>query len=274
MINSKIFNIFRKGSKTFFYSSLFFPTSIRDDVFSFYSFVRTADNYVDIIPQQKKQFYQFNKELHKGLSGKASKNPIIKNILELTQKYAIKKTWLESFMAAMESDLQAKKNLSQKELDTYIHGSAEVIGLMLAAIFKLEKKAYPSAKKMGKAMQLVNFIRDIDEDNSLGRIYFTKKDLARFKLSDLRYETAQKQPEQFKKFIRHQVKKYRQINQHGKIGFAYLPTELLIPVKTATNMYEWTAEQIYRDPFIVYRTKVKPPVSHILYQLGRNSLSL
>jgi phytoene synthase len=152
MINSKIFNIFRKGSKTFFYSSLFFPASIRDDVFSFYSFVRTADNYVDIIPQQKKQFYQFNKELH--------------------------------------------------------------------------------------------------------------------------YETAQKQPEQFKKFIRHQVKKYRQINQQGKIGFAYLPTELLIPVKTATNMYEWTAEQIYRDPFIVYRTKVKPPVSHILYQLGRNSLSL
>jgi phytoene synthase len=177
-------------------------------------------------------------------------------------------------MSAMESDLNPKKNLTDKQLATYIHGSAEVIGLMLATIFKVEKNAYPAAKKLGKAMQLINFIRDIDEDNNLGRIYFTKKDLSTFGLRDLKYSTTHNNPEGFKKFIHFQIAKYHRINNQGKKGYQYLPFELLTPVKTATNMYEWTADQIYQDPFVVYRTKVKPPVSHILYQLGRNSLSL
>ncbi len=274
MISNNFFNIFRKGSRTFFYSSLFFPPEIRDDVFAFYSFVRTADNFVDVIPQQKKQFINFRKQLFAEISGIPSHNPILSAFVKLSLKYAFKKTWIHSFMAAMESDLHPKKNLTDKKLATYIHGSAEVIGLMLAAIFRLDKAAYPAAKKLGKAMQLVNFIRDIDEDNRLGRIYFTKKDLATFGLKNLKEKTARNNPLGFEKFIQYQIRKYHRINNHGKKGYTFLPSELLIPVKTATNMYEWTAQQIYQDPFIVYRTKVKPPVSHILYQLGRNSLSL
>jgi glycosyltransferase involved in cell wall biosynthesis len=157
---------------------------------------------------------------------------------------------------------------------SYLYGSPEVIGLMLAKIFKVEKAAYPAAKKLGKAMQLINFIRDIDEDNKLGRVYFTQKDLSTFGLKDLKYSTTHNNPEGFKKFVHFQIAKYHQINNQGKKGYQYLPFELLTPVKTATNMYEWTAQQIQNDPFIVYRKKVKPPVSHIIYQLGRNSLSL
>lgn len=274
MINSTFFNIFRKGSKTFFYSSLFFPSEIRDDIFAFYSFVRTADNFVDTLPQQKKQFYDFKRILFDELSGKPNQHPLISEFVNLANKYSFKKSWIKSFMSAMESDLNPQKKLTDKQLATYIHGSAEVIGLMLAKIFKVDKTAYPAAKKLGRAMQLINFIRDIDEDNNLGRVYFTKKDLSTFGLKDLKYSTTHKNPEGFKKFIHFQITKYHQINNQGKKGYQYLPFELLTPVKTATNMYEWTARQIQNDPFIVYRKKVKPPVSHIIYQLGRNSLSL
>lgn len=274
MINSTFFNIFRKGSKTFFYSSLFFPTEIREDVFSFYSFVRTADDFVDVIPQQKKQFLAFKKNLYQELSNKPGNDPIITSFVQLCNKYSFKKSWINSFISAMESDLTPKKNLTNQDLEKYIYGSAEVIGLMLATIFKADKSAYPAAKKMGKAMQLINFIRDIEEDNTLKRIYFTKQDLNRFGLEDLKSQTAFSNPTNFKKFIHFQIKKYRLINNQSKSGFKFLPTELLIPVKTASNMYEWTAQQIENDPFIVYKTKVKPPVSHILYQLGRNSFFL
>jgi phytoene synthase len=274
MINSIFFNIFRKGSKTFFYSSLFFPAEVRDDVFTFYSFVRTADDFVDTIPQQRKAFLSFKKQLQSALNNKTTNHPIITSFVEVSKKYSFKQSWIKSFMAAMESDLKPKKTITDKQLNSYIYGSAEVIGLMLANIFKLDKKSYSAAKKMGKAMQLINFIRDIDEDNALGRIYFTKKDLKLFGLKDLNYETTHSNSEKFKKFIHFQVKKYRQINNQGKEGFKFLPIELLIPVKTATNMYEWTAQQIANDPFIIYRTKVKPSVSQILYQLGRNSLPL
>ena len=48
--------IFRRGSTTFFNSSLFFPPDIRRDVTALYAFVRVADDYVDAVPQQREEF--------------------------------------------------------------------------------------------------------------------------------------------------------------------------------------------------------------------------
>ena len=58
MVTKKLFNIFKKGSRTYFYSSLFFPNGVRGDVFRLYAFVRRADDFVDSIPQQKEKFYK------------------------------------------------------------------------------------------------------------------------------------------------------------------------------------------------------------------------
>ena len=51
--------IFKNGSKTYYYSSFFFPPNVKEDVFKLYSFVRKADDYVDSVPQQKQEFYSF-----------------------------------------------------------------------------------------------------------------------------------------------------------------------------------------------------------------------
>jgi len=51
LIDDRIYSIFKRGSKTYFYSTLFFPGDVRRDVFILYSFLRKADDYVDAIPQ-------------------------------------------------------------------------------------------------------------------------------------------------------------------------------------------------------------------------------
>jgi phytoene/squalene synthetase len=55
----EIKKIFKKGSKTYFYSSLFFPKKIRDKVDILYAFVRTADDFVDCVPADRTSFFQF-----------------------------------------------------------------------------------------------------------------------------------------------------------------------------------------------------------------------
>jgi phytoene synthase len=47
-------------------------------------------------------------------------------------------------------------------------------------------------------------------------------------------------------------------------GYHYMPKRYLISVKTAMDMYQWTAEQIHKNPLIVYEWKVKPLISQII----------
>ena len=47
-MNKVIYKIFKQGSKTYFYSSIFFPASVKQDVFTLYAFVRKADDFVGI----------------------------------------------------------------------------------------------------------------------------------------------------------------------------------------------------------------------------------
>ena len=76
MRNKLTHQIAKEGSKTFFNSSLFFPREVREEVFILYSFVRTADDFVDSIPQKKKEFYDFVNSFNKGLKGSLNKKNV------------------------------------------------------------------------------------------------------------------------------------------------------------------------------------------------------
>ena len=66
---------------------------------------------------------------------------------------------------------------NQKLYESYIYGSAEVVGLMCLKVFTADEVAYQKleagAKRLGAAYQKVNFLRDIASDaNTLNRWYF------------------------------------------------------------------------------------------------------
>ena len=85
----------------------------------------------------------------------------------------------------MRMDLNAK-NHDKTSYDTYIYGSAEVVGLMCLYVFvngDMEEyiRLRPMAMKLGSAFQKINFLRDIKEDSlHLGRVYFPGLNLAKF----------------------------------------------------------------------------------------------
>ena len=133
----------------------------------------------------------------------------------------------------------------------YIYGSAEVIGLYMARVMNLSDEASEGAKLLGRAMQYINFIRDIDEDNHLGRTYLPLNNA----LPDLKKETAYIHPKEFIAFIRSQIDQYQKWQNDAVKGFNAIPYRPLIAIKTASDMYYWTSRKIYRDPFIVFRKK-------------------
>jgi phytoene synthase len=177
MINSTIYSLFKQGSKTYFYSTIFFPKRVKDDVFVLYSFLRKADDYVDAIPQDIDGFYQFKEGYYQAKEGKETGDVVIDSFIKLAQKRDFEERWVDAFLHSMEMDITTTTYKTMDELKTYLYGSSEVVGLFMAKIMDLPQESYYAARHLGRAMQYINFIRDIAEDVQLGRTYFPQEHL-------------------------------------------------------------------------------------------------
>lgn len=260
---------FKAGSKTYFNSSLFFPERVRNEVFILYGFVRWADDYVDAVPQDADGFYAFRERYRKALNGSPANDTIIDSFVELSRLRGFDPAWTEAFLKSMEMDLTKREYHSLDETLEYIYGSAEVIGLFMARIMRLPIEAEMAACMLGRSMQYINFIRDIAEDLNFGRRYLP---LESFDLADLSYRETSAKPAEFRRFMETQTGRYKEWQALAEKGYGHIPRSYRIPIKTAGDMYTWSADQIERDPFIVYRRKVKPSKLRILSSICWNMI--
>ena len=261
--------IFKKGSKTYYNSSIFFPKRERDDIYKLYAFVRTADNYVDAVPQQTNEFYEFINRYKSALTGVITNDIIIDGFVEIQIKYNFDLKWAEAFLKSMEMDLHKNVYNTIEELLEYVYGSAEVIGLFMSKILNLPEESYNAAAMQGRAMQIINFIRDINEDNDLGRRYIPLYDTT---MKNLTQTEAENNPIEFTKLIHNAVNQYSQWQKTAETGYKYIPMKYLVPIKTASDAYNWTARIIKRNPFIIFKKKVKPSRFRIIFYIVRNFL--
>lgn len=264
MVSRTHYRIFRKGSTTYFHSTLFFPRHIREDVFVLYSFVRKADDFVDAIPQQRDAFNRFCSDYRNALAGTAADDIVIDSFVSLMERKHFDPVWVDAFLASMAADITTTSYETLDDLMIYLYGSAEVIGLMMARIMDLPPASSSAARHLGRAMQYINFIRDIAEDLELRRVYFPQEEIRACGLRGLCHDDAREQPEAFSRFIRHQIERYSLWQREGERGFPLLPLSCRIPVKTASDMYAWTARRIAENPFIVYDHAVKPASACII----------
>jgi phytoene synthase len=123
-------------------------------------------------------------------------------------------------------------------------------------------------------MQYINFIRDIQEDLNLGRIYLPFEDLEQFNLKTLTYDHVIQHPQDFEDFIAQQIERYHAWQVGAEQGFHFIPKKYRIPIKTASEMYKWTAHQILNNPYKIYQEKIKPSILKILLNAAYNTIAV
>lgn len=171
-------------STSFSFSTRLLSRSIRPAIYSIYGLVRLADEIVDSFHNYDKKMLlkKLKADYQNAIEDGISLNPILNSFQQVYKKYNFTPELVESFFQSMEMDLEPEI-YDEKLYNKYIYGSAEVVGLMCLKVFtKGNEKQYqnlkPSAMKLGSAFQKVNFLRDIEYDNShLGRTYFPNIDL-------------------------------------------------------------------------------------------------
>ena len=176
--SSKI--ITKKYSTSFSIAVNLLSPNIREAIYNIYGFVRVADEIVDSFEEYPKEelLDRFEQEYRYSLKVGISTNPVINAFQGTVSKYHIDYALVESFLKSMRTDLEKQNYNNQKEIDDYIYGSADVVGLMCLKVFvKGDEERYnnlkESAMKLGSAFQKVNFLRDLNEDyENLNRSYF------------------------------------------------------------------------------------------------------
>ena len=216
-------------STSFTLATKMLDSSIRQDIYNIYGFVRFADEIVDSFHNydKKELLNLFEKDLKKSIEDKISLNPILNSFQKTIHSYQIDYELVDSFLNSMKLDLGKKKYLTKKEFDQYVYGSADVVGLMCLKVFvKGNKNQYndlrPYAMSLGSAFQKVNFLRDLKADHDgLNRSYFPNLNINEF-------------DEPSKKIILDEIDKdFR----HALKGIFKLPSSARFGVYTAYKYY-------------------------------------
>lgn len=156
-------------------------------IYAIYGFVRYADEIVDTFHDYNKTALldRFEQAAFQAIQEKISLNPVLHSFQKTVNKYHIQDELIKSFLESMRMDLH-HQTYSPSHYETYIYGSAEVVGLMCLRVFcegddNLYQSLEDPARRLGAAFQKVNFLRDIKSDyQERGRVYFPGVDFSDF----------------------------------------------------------------------------------------------
>lgn len=172
--------------RTYFLATRLLTPSQRPAVHALYGFARYADDILDDLHSDAgvaERSARLELLASRFTKGDAASEPVLPAVLDTARTYRIPVTLFDEFLASMRMDLTVTDYPDRPALNRYMRGSAEVIGLQMLPILGTVgplRDAEPSAEALGRAFQLTNFLRDINEDLDRGRVYLPADELAAF----------------------------------------------------------------------------------------------
>lgn len=199
--------LIRAYSTSFTLSTRLLSPRVRQDIHNLYGIVRVADEVVDgaagghsLPPERIRDVLNdYEQRVREGCATGFSTDPIIHAFTGTARSCDIRDGHLAAFFESMRADIPASTTpttptssstnqhvpqsttvYDAETRDTYIYGSAEVIGLMCLSIFLRDETPSPAerrtmeqgARHLGAAFQKINFLRDYAADkDGLNRDY-------------------------------------------------------------------------------------------------------
>ena len=180
--------IIRAYSTSFSLACRLLGRHVRPDVENIYGLVRVADEIVDgaaagagMDPDELEALLNaLEAETERTLSTGYSANLVVHAFAATARTVGIGTELTGPFFASMRRDLNPDA-LTADQVREYIHGSAEVVGLMCLRVFLHDQPGTPAQRqrleagaiRLGAAFQKINFLRDLRTDwTELGRNYF------------------------------------------------------------------------------------------------------
>ncbi|MGY6653755.1 phytoene/squalene synthase family protein [Amycolatopsis sp. TRM77291] len=175
-----------RHGRTYFLATRMLTAPQRPAVHALYGFARWLDDIVDepdpgATPRSlAARLSEVEGRFLADLASGTSADPLLRAVIDTAARYELEEHLFRAFFTSMRMDLSVTGYATRDDLDVYVHGSAEVIGLQVLPILGAvthREEAAPRAAALGKAFQLTNFLRDVAEDFARGRVYLPADEL-------------------------------------------------------------------------------------------------
>lgn len=251
--------ILRRYGTSYRWATLTFPAREREATAALYAFFRLPDEMVDNPREDAAPMLaQYRRDWHQAFKGIGeTANFVLSAAVKVFRRYDIPRYLAEEFLDAMEQDLTTRRYASYEDLAGYMKGSAGSVGSMMTYVIGFQDdETFEYAERLGFAMQLTNFVRDVREDLDRGRIYFPLEDLDRFNVSEQSFISKDLSPA-MRQLIHFETDRARDLYRQAEPGIAMLHQRGRNAVRLASRLYEGILDKVEASGFDVFAGRVR-----------------
>src|SRR5829696_2237300 len=188
VLNREARRVMRAYTTSFFIVSRFLPRAKREEVEAVYAAVRYPDEVVDTFPldagERLRLLDEWGAHYETGIKSATLHEALARGVpahlagfTRVVRVRDIPPEHYRAFLGAMRLDIRPRPFETLNDLiGSYVYGSAVVVGHFLTHVYGARDsgsfgRALGSARDLGVALQLTNFLRDVAEDQRRGRVY-------------------------------------------------------------------------------------------------------
>jgi phytoene synthase len=223
------------------------PREKRQALAAIYAFARRVDDLADgDLPLEEKRAELGR--LRAALDEDPA-DPVFVALRHARERFAIPREPLEALIDGGLQDTEQATYADFAELRGYCEKVAGAVGLACVPVYGSDDTG--RAMTLGIALQLINIIRDVDEDQRLGRVYLPQDELAAFEVEELAPG-----PE-FRELMAFEAARARTYLADGLRLLESLDRRSALCVGTFAGLYRETLDRIEAGGFDVFGEKTR-----------------
>jgi phytoene synthase len=240
---AEVQRITRERAKNFAYGIMVLPREKRRAIAAIYAFAREVDDVADgDLPAEEKRARL------EALRAALDDPPPAAMHVALTDarsSFGIPRAALAALVDGGLQDLEQERYASFGELRAYCEKVAGAVGVACVAVYGSDDVEH--AMTLGIALQLINIMRDVAEDEELGRVYLPQDELARFGVEELGRVTPA-----WQSFMEFQAARARAHLDEGLELLASLDRRSALCVSTFAGLYRGQLDRMEANGFDVF----------------------
>jgi len=245
---SEVQRVTRARAKNFAYGIMVLPREKRRAIAAIYAFAREVDDIADgRLPAGEKRA---RLEALRGALDDPPGDAMHVALTDARARYPIPRSALEGLVDGGLQDLEQTRYACFDELRGYCEKVAGAVGVACVAVYGSDD--VERAMTLGVALQLINIMRDVGEDLSLGRVYLPQDELARYGVSEIGAVT----PE-WRELMAFQARRARAHLGEGLRLLDSLDRRSALCVSTFAGLYRGQLDRIEANGFDVFNASCR-----------------
>jgi 15-cis-phytoene synthase len=240
---AEVQRVTRERAKNFAYGIMVLPREKRRAIAAIYAFAREVDDVADgTLPAVEKRV-----QLESLRAALDDPPPTAMHIAlaDARATFDIPRAALSALVDGGLQDLEQTRYATFDELRGYCEKVAGAVGIACVAVYGSDDVG--RAMTLGIALQLINIMRDVAEDEGLGRVYLPQDELERFGVEELGEVTPQ-----WRALMQFQAQRARAHLDEGLKLLDSLDRRSALCVSTFAGLYRGQLDRIESNGFDVF----------------------